>query len=506
MARATLGGIFESSAKIAEKKARLEAETPAAETPEAIRAAGRNYRRFEVMARRPGEPDVQDIIKGEHGALFKKFLKEKHGVEIDEEIKERELGMIAGARVEFLEAVHHAEYIKGLISVEVIQKVITAGINKNSFNFKNLVDTMNPETLAKVVKDQMIEMAVSNPTRFESFSNDLEKAALYKETKQFRGDEEHANETFKTYKISDKRYHELVEAIDSAPSDEELELLQKQVRTSKGIFGFIQLYHDWQHKKNEKKVEKAEDYISQTERAQDRAQRDLDDILRDLPALQREASAYAADPEHDAHRHLAVAEARQSILEERLTDLDGYLTEARDMLAKFEEAAEASEERSSRSKAEELKERIEEAREAKGRLDDQMEQVGTTLQLVMDGTPAIREVVQKLHLGQTEKEHHVELTPRERREFYRAFENHIPSDPEWNTRFDTFVGQARLAEDETPREKLKNRFKSEEKERLAHEYKRQSANDLPIFGFVSSLLFAAPGVGIGSKLDTKKLT
>ncbi len=515
MRRASLWSIFERKAKDATKQYQEDVETPSSDSPEDIDEAARATRRFDLLARRPGEPDVQEIIRGENGKAFKKFLS-GHNINIDEPLEEGDLTRVGIFRVEFLAAVHHAEYIKSFVTTEIVDEVITAGFSRNEEQFKLLVDTVNKETLVKIVRDQMVDMAASSPDRFAAFAKRLEEVALHKKSKEFLDAEKRVRGLFGKYHISDTRYLSLKEQLndDDLSDEDKTELLQKQVRSSKIWswwilpklpIGLAQLGVDKYLTHIEQEKEKLEDEDADLDiEFRSLRQQQIDTFPR-LKELREQASQHAEDEDHPIHAELESAEGERELRSDRLDEIRERTTKIHKSLRYINKVAPILERVSSRGGAERLRGAVEEATEAVEKLEEQMLAVGTTLQLSMETSSSVRAAMRKVELGEVAREAPVELTNRERREKNRSFEEMVPSNAEFQTRFDRYVSHSRSQGITAPREKLMGSFKAREKQRLGREYRSKQANALPLFGFVSGLLFATPGVGIGKHLDKKPL-
>lgn len=492
MARASLGSIFERRAKDTVAEARVSAETPIDDSPEEIGVAARGMRDFEARAKRPGEPDVQEIIQGENGKSFKKFL-HANNFNIDQQLQEGDLLRLGQLRVEFLTAVHHAEYIKSFVTPEIVDDIITAGFNRDSESFKLLVDTVNKETLVKIVRDQMVDMAASDPARFEEFAKRIEAAALHKESREFVDTERHVRRTFDKYHVSDNRYLKLKEVLESddLDEDEKTELLRKQVRSSKirswGTlfaklpFGLAQMGIDA--------------YLKHLEEREDELSGQIDDDLHAFRLLeQQERNAAPDEPEEDK-------DARAK----RMRQLRKNIQTAKNLLWVVRDITPTIERMSSKGGAEALREGIEKAGEAVDKLEEQMLVVGTTLHLAMESSGSVRESMRKVELGEVAREEPIARGSRKERERNRSFTQMVPSDAEFQTRFDRYVAENRAAGKDTPREKLMAPFRAEERTRLSQEYARKKKHAVPLFGFLAGLLFATPGA-LDRQLDKKKLT
>lgn len=512
---ASIGSIFKRGADDAIQKKRAEVEMPTDDSFKAIDDAARRSHEFELKAKRPGEPDVQEIMKGEHGGAFKKFLRAR-GLNIEQSLRQGDLLALGTLRVEFLTLVHQTEYVKTLVTPEVVDEVITAGFSSDSANFKLIVDTVNKETLVKIVQDQMLDMAASNPDHFQEFSENLEAATRLKKSSGFETVNKHTEALFARHKISDGKFVELRGMVtnDAIPQEEKLRVLQSQVRSSK-------ILSIWPHRQGTGLFNVvADSYLSYLEKRQEALEEEREsleseyatlrqeniDALPEITRLRNESLLHVDDSDHRSHTDLMLALDAHQIRRNRIDKINDRIRKINDSLEFIEGVKPLTENLSTRKDAESLQKGIQLAERARKQLEERMLSVGTTLRTVMEGSSEIRKVVQRIALGEKPREEAAALTQRQRREKNRSFTDMEPSDSEFQYRFERYVSAEREAGNDAPREKLAAPFREAERKRLVRNYRAKQTNDLPFFGFLSGLIFASPKVGIGGRLEKKKLS
>lgn len=502
--RASIASVFRKGASKAVADGRTTAEMPTGDTFEELNQSADDQIRYELLAKRPGEPDSQEIMQSDNGPAYRKFLLAK-GIDITQALPPDSLAALGQFRIEFLTAVHRAEHVKGFITPELVHDIISAGFSRNDPAFKLLVDTVNPETLVKIVQKHMIDFAASDPLGFRVFARNIEIGARHKQSPEYLETDKQVRKMFVKYGVDDGRYQKLLNAVrdPALDPDEKEALIRKQVRSSKAFIGWAQWGIDKGAEFLQKKLDDLENEIIRLEAQVRTLDQQINTANTDIARLRADAALVQDDETNPIHQQLQDADDLQDDrYETRRGALKSLIKKrgARDLIE--EKILPAAEWMSSKGGGERLEDTIEQADAAKQELDEAMVNLGTALRLGMDADPTIREAMRKVQNNETPREIPGTTTYKDEVRGERSFTNAFPSPAQHQTNYNRFVAEARLAGDQTPRDSraLQGKFRKQEARRLGKEYGAKQTRGVPLFGFMFSMIFSSGHVQ--RKLET----
>lgn len=475
MPRASLETLQKRRADAAREKMREEAETPAGDTAEDLVTAGEKYRKFDAAAREPDERTINELLT-KYPDLFRAFLASKN-IEIQENkpLSEQQMKKLPEARVEFLERVEYAEYVKTLITPEVLQTLIDHGFTEKSLALKKLLDLSKPEAVAVVVQDSLLSMACKEPERFDKLAQSLEMATAHKRTNHYQEAEQKALGTLNKFKAGGN-YEALLEASNKLPQKEYAQMLRNQVIESKGIFrGAMQRAVDEKFEARKEELAsltfKRDKLLQEIEKATDVFE-DLEDEvakLMHLAYLERDH-----EEEHPVHDELAEAKGRRNDAAEKLTSLVEIRTKFEKRIKLLTKANDVLEKKTSYKQAGDLAEQVRQTDSLMEEVKGYEQTIGTTLAEALVKSPLLREGVNPFFFNTHPAITEAAKTPADTREAReRMLAKAIPTQEALQGEFNRFVLQRRADGFSGAREELMGDFVKKETEHVSEQHKRK---------------------------------